>query len=335
MQFKSYNEMENHTKKAILNAVIEQGHASDDVMWCAREKIHGTNFSMWYDGTEFKVARRSGFMAWDTSFYDQCTIQKRYEKCIKNMYQYLVETDRMDNAEFELAVYGEYAGVMSTGKRIQTGIEYGDQDFYVFDIKINGYFIDDMTMDILCRENGMKTAPLLAVGTFEKVMAIPNDLQSVVIDYNKNLPIEIKKGTDNVAEGFVAKPVDPAFFRNGSRVAIKCKNEKWNEKARDKKTTVVAKNISENDQAIINELIKYATENRVKNVLSKIGVPSTNEFGKVMGMTAQDAIKDYENDFDVQLKEQADEPARVSRVFNSEVGNMIRPNWVAICDGTW
>lgn len=329
MIFKSYPEMENHSKSRIINAVIEQGHGAADVVWCSREKIHGTNFSFWYNGVDdARAARRTDFLEFADKFYDFTNIERRYQMCIQSLYLRLGLTTEV------MAVYGEYAGIMSSGKWIQTGIEYGPQDFYAFDIMVDGVPIDDDVMESACLDCGMKTAPLLKVGTFKEVMEVPNDLQSVVMTKNETGTFEIVKGTDNIAEGYVAKPRVGRRFWNGARVAIKCKNEKWSETAKGKGVKIEVKDISDKDASILAMLGDYITENRLKNVLSKIGVPETKEFGKVMGMLSKDIIKDYESDTETLVKD-ADEPSRVCRMMNTAVGNFIRPLWVDICDGAW
>ena len=87
MIFKSYPEMENHSKSRIINAVIEQGHGAADVVWCSREKIHGTNFSFWYNGVDdARAARRTDFLEFADKFYDFTNIERRYQLCIQSLY---------------------------------------------------------------------------------------------------------------------------------------------------------------------------------------------------------------------------------------------------------
>ncbi|ADM79877.1 RnlB-B RNA ligase 2 [Aeromonas phage phiAS5] len=341
MKFKSYPEMENHTKQKVIFAVQEQGHADSETLWVAREKIHGTNFSMWFDGTDFLPGKRSSFLAGEaSSFYDHQVIVARYERKIKDLYEIMITHGMVERGE-TIAVFGEYAGIMSYGKWIQTGIEYGPQDFYVFDIMVHRdeemEILADFNMAAMCDAAGLKTAPLLKIGTFAEIMKIPVDLQSVVMDVNAGKPVVIRVGDTNIAEGYVAKPAIAARFRNGNRVAIKCKNEKWSETGKGRAVQVEVKELSEKDKALVLDISRYITDNRLKNVLSKMGTPKTNEFGKVLGLMSKDVQKDYERDEldGVSVKESADEAGRVMRLINTEIGNMIRPNWVSICDGDW
>ncbi|QAX98490.1 RNA ligase 2 [Aeromonas phage AsFcp_2] len=341
MKFQGYPEMENHTKQKLIFAVQEQGFGGNDVVWTAREKIHGTNFSMWSDAERFTCAKRSQFIGEASGFYDHQVIVARYESKIKELRKAMIHLELCGEGA-AVGVFGEYAGIMTHGKWIQTGIEYGPQDFYVFDVLIqekdgSQFMLEDLQVEELCKALGLKTAPLLKVGTFAEIMKIPVDLQSVVMEVNAGKAIDIRVGTDNIAEGYVAKPNVPARFKNGNRVAIKCKNEKWSETGKGRAVQAVVKELSEKDNALVLDITRYITDNRLKNVLSKMDTPNTNEFGKVLGLMSKDVQKDYERDEldGVSVKEAADEAGRVMRLINTEIGNLIRPNWVSICDGDW
>lgn len=339
IKFKSYPEMENHTRTKTINLVVELGHAADSVEWVAREKIHGTNFSLITNGIEFTAARRSGLLEPEDKFYDRYVIERRYANNIIKLYHNMVRLGYVTPAE-QINVFGEYAGVMASGKWIQTGIDYGPQDFYPFDIMVLdaegnvSRIIDDNVFEDLIRDVQMKPAPLLARGTFKEIMSIPVDLQSVVIDYAAGNPFEIKVGTTNIAEGYVAKPNVSTRFGNGSRIAIKCKNEKWSEVGSGKAVQAKIVEMTDDDKAIVTELVQYITENRLKNVISKIGTPELRDFGKVMGLMSRDIQKDFELDTSKDLKD-TDDLSRVIRALNSDISAFIRPNWVDITDGNF
>ncbi|ETO29077.1 RnlB-A RNA ligase 2 [Reticulomyxa filosa] len=52
-----YPSIENHFNKREVNDLIAHGHAEPDVEWVACEKVHGTNFTILTDGTNFVAAR--------------------------------------------------------------------------------------------------------------------------------------------------------------------------------------------------------------------------------------------------------------------------------------
>eukprot|EP01084_Bolivina_argentea_P235736 396577_1 len=81
-------------------------------------------------------------------------------------------------------VFGEFAG-----PGIQKNVDYGDKDFYVFDIIVTTEsgdvtYVDDYMMESFCNTFKFKMAPLLGRGKLEELIKLPNDLDSVVQDYN-------------------------------------------------------------------------------------------------------------------------------------------------------
>ena len=102
---------------------------------------------------------------------------------------------------------------------------------------------------------------------------------------------------DNICEGIVIRPVVPMYLKNGSRVLIKSKNERFAEKKSVKKRNkLFAEPVpySETLQALIVEGEAYITENRLTNVLSHIGeVHFPKDFGRVMGLFSKDVLEDF------------------------------------------
>ena len=86
--------------------------------------------------------------------------------------------------------------------------------------------------------------------------------------------------------------------------------------------------MSDKDQEVLAELLTYNTENRVRNVLSKTGTPETKQFGMIMGLTVKDILEESDN-----LLDSAENPSVVKKTLVAEVSNLIRPNWVSICNG--
>ena len=116
---------------------------------------------------------------------------------------------------------------------------------------------------------------------------------------------------------------------NGERVAIKCKTTKFTEKKAKKATRFNAPvSLSEKDKNQLDEFVCYLTENRVKNVLSKLDLDSitAKDFGRIMGLTVQDAIEEISRNHGPFL-EQFEDPAMAKKLFVTEAQNMIRPVW--------
>lgn len=90
------------------------------------------------------------------------------------------------------------------------------------------------------------------------------------------------------------------YLRNGSRVLIKSKNERFAEKKSVKKRNKLFTEpvpYSEALLALIAEGETYVTENRLTNVASHIGeVHFPKDFGKVMGLLSKDVLDDFLKD---------------------------------------
>ena len=73
-------------------------------------------------------------------------------------------------------------------------------------------------------------AKTLFRGTLAECLKHPNGFQSKIAEWLGLPAIE-----DNICEGIVIRPVTPMYLRNGSRVLIKSKNERFAERKSVKK----------------------------------------------------------------------------------------------------
>ena len=93
------------------------------------------------------------------------------------------------------------------------------------------------------------------------------------------------------------RPVVPKFFRNGSRVLIKNKNERFSEKKKGGYKGLKLPKVKMNDavlQPVLEEMELYVTENRLNNVLSHIGeVDWSKDVFMVMGALSKDVLVDF------------------------------------------
>jgi Rnl2 family RNA ligase len=102
---------------------------------------------------------------------------------------------------------------------------------------------------------------------------------------------------DNICEGIVIRPVEPVYLRNGSRVLLKSKNARFAEKKAVKKRAPKLF-VEPSYSAMLNKLLivaeQYITENRLNNVVSKIGeVSLPKEMGKLIGLFSKDILDDF------------------------------------------
>lgn len=341
--FVKYSSLTNHYEGKFINGVIMNGLTGG--VWVAREKIHGANFSLiTSDGIKVIPAKRSGEILPTEQFYGCEPVVAKYSESVRKLWEMISTARQLSGVysdELVIQVYGEFAG-----RGVQKDVDYGEKDFYVFDIRVNGQFLPDNVVANYAVAVGLKMAPLLAYGTFDEIRTLPITFDSVINLANSGA-IPAKNGVEpefknfmtlkdgegeNIAEGFVMKPVQPAFMPNGERVAIKCKTTKFTEKKNKQANRFNAPSeLSETDKAKLNEFTCYLTENRVKNVLSKIDSANltAKDFGRVMGLTVQDALEEIERNYGPFI-EQFENPTLAKKTFTNEASSIVRANWGAI-----
>jgi len=251
------------------------------------EKLHGTNLSFVVNHNSLVACSRNQELT--DGFYNHTEIQDKYADRLDNVFRAL------DCKEIQ--IYGEYVG-----PGIQKGINYGERDWYVFDIKRDGRYLEPERVYDLCDVYGLKHVPVLWYCTLEEALVANNEFDSKVL-----------KVENNVCEGIVIKPTEVQYTEL-DRVIFKSKNEKWAEKAKVKKAPKVS--MTEGAKARLMLLLQYATENRVRAVASK-GVKDS--FGKLLGATASDALMDAKLDYP--LVDFSD----VTKAFNKELSSVVRP----------
>lgn len=331
--FKKYSSLENHYNSKFIEKLRTNGLTGGE--WVAREKIHGTNFSLIIERDAVTCAKRTGPILPAEDFYGYEIVLKNYADSIKSV-QDIMET----SAAVSYQVFGEFAG---TG--IQKNVDYGGKDFYVFDIIVTTEsgdvtYVDDYMMESFCKTFGFKLAPLLGRGKFEDLIKLPNDLDSVLPDYNFMVDnvglIEANahvwnaeaKGEVFTAEGYVLKPCYPLWLPNGNRVAIKCKNSKFSEKKKSDKPIKAAVVLSQDDMDLMWQFTDYVTVNRINNVISKIGEVTPKDFGKVMGLTVQDILEEAARE-ELELTD-AENPVEVKKQLVECVKETLRHVWIEL-----
>jgi Rnl2 family RNA ligase len=332
--FQKYPSLENHYNSKFISKIRFEG--KDLGEWVVREKIHGTNFSVIITKNSISACKRSGHILPSESFFGHEMVMKTYGPSFRKI-QTLIIDGKIDVEVYQ--IFGEFAG-----GGIQKEVDYGEKDFYVFDILTyrkdgTDFYYDDKSMTEFCSNFGLKTAPLIAYGTFDELSTTVNDFDSVVNYYNELVRMtDIEHANNhnfgylpsseagkNVAEGYVLKPIIPDFFNSGARIAIKSKNSRFTEKKKSDKPIKPKAELSENDQTILANLSEYSTWNRVSNVLSKIGEVGPKDFGKVMGLTMQDILIEAGRE-DVDLNS-ADDPSLIKKELQQIIIKTIREKW--------
>ncbi|WP_079240492.1 RNA ligase, Rnl2 family [Chryseobacterium indologenes] len=330
MIFKTYNAIENAYQARVIEQIRMQGFG--DEVFIVQEKVHGANFSFFTDGKEIKIAKRTAFIEKDEKFFNAHQMLERYRKNVIEVFQ-KVKTIHPDVET--VVIYGELFGggykhkevvPVKDAVKVQKGIEYAPyNEFYAFDIKLNGItYLDTEVVNQIFEETGFFYAKILFQGSLEEALKFPNV-------FNSKIPawLGLPELEDNRCEGTIVKTLKTRYFGNGARIILKNKNEKWVEKSKmvKKEGKTVQKQIhfSEKAQEIWEEIQKYATANRLNNVVSKIGEFEPKMIGKVIGLFSQDILEDFQKDFPAAFATiEKEEQKRINKKLNSLVIDFIK-----------
>jgi len=339
-EFKKFSSIENSYRVKYLELLKQ--YTLDDGTFVVSEKIHGANFSIWYDGTDLKCAKRSAFLKEDDNFSNFQEVRDRLRPNIQNLHTFLRVSQQNIEDPLEVAVYGELFGgsyphkdvsVDPGAKKIQKGIHYcPHNDFYAFDIRVNGVYLSVPEANDLFNRFGFLHAETLFEGSLKNCLEYKNEFQTTVPG-----KFQLPQIDDNFCEGVVIRPVEPRFFPNGSRVILKNKNAKWEEKSKasDRKPKIEVQ-LTDEEQRLYHEFHSLVTENRLVNVLSKFGPVGQKDFGKLLGEFSRDISEEFNKDFNEAFGELN---KSVQKIIKGKVqkaaSKIIRDHYVNIIDGTW
>ena len=301
LEFKKYSSIENSFSREFMEHVVAE--MPQDLEYVVQEKVHGANTSFLCDGETLRFAKRTSMLEEGEQFYDYPELLERYRDRVLKLFG---DIKAKYPEVTHISVFGEmfgglypHDGVKTKQKvsLIQRGVCYTpDHEFYGFDIYLfteaGGRFLPVDEVNEIFETNGFFYAKTLFRGTLTECLKQPNAFQSKIAEWLGLPAIE-----DNICEGIVIRPVTPMYLRNGSRVLIKSKNERFAERKSAKRRTklfVEPVPYSEELKALIVEGETYVTENRLANVVSHIGeVHFPKDFGKVMGLFSKDVLEDF------------------------------------------
>lgn len=329
MNFNKFSSIENVDRQKYIDKIVTEGKANQEFV--ATEKAHGANYSMYFDGVEFKHASRSGFISLDSNFYGiQNHIEYLKDKMIK-LYNIL-------GGDGLVSVYGEWFGgfypdnVSPAGtKKVQKEVCYcPHNDFYGFDIVKDGKHLSVDERNKAFDDAEFIYAKILYRGTLQECLDYPNDFITTIPSYFGLPEIE-----GNIAEGTVIEPVEYCTYSTGSRIILKNKNKKFKENKKDGSAKVKEiVNISDENKPILEWLLGCANENRLNAVVSKFDHLDDKSFGRVMGAMMMDIVDDYRNEFEKEIEDGIDdkEAKQIKKHLGKEVQLLIRENFVEILD---
>lgn len=164
------------------------------------EKIHGTNFGVGMTSGEREMlvsSRRLVLEREETNLYWRAAIEFKLEAFLN----YLLDVTLGSN----VIVWGEIFG--SGIQNLAYGGDPGELNYRVFDIQVNGQFLDTKEMRILCFEKFIDTVPILWSGpfSFEELEKHTNGKTTILGNHTR--------------EGVVVKPLTERYYRNGRCIA--------------------------------------------------------------------------------------------------------------------
>lgn len=322
MEFRKYTSIENSYDQDLIQLIIDENLSNETFV--VQEKAHGGNLSIWSDdGVNFKTAKRTAFLELDDKFYNHIAVLESLKPKLVQMWTLLNSKHQIEH----LTIFGEIIGGVyphnevtkdKTSIQVQKGVYYSpSNEFYAFDILLNNnLFLSIEEINNLFEQFEILYAKTLFKGTLKEVLEHPNTFQST-ISKDLNLP-EIK---ENTCEGIVIKTLKNLNFSSGKRIILKNKNEKWAEREKNKKRRKKPA-LGEEVKVLIEDIGSYVTENRLNNVISKIGEITQKDFGRIMRLFSKDVIDDFKKDYKEQIAKVEDKEFKL--VTKSITGKMAK-----------
>jgi Rnl2 family RNA ligase len=252
------------------------------VDWVVTEKIHGANFGIITDGVKVEFAKRKELLEPGEDFFGYLHKKAQLEVHAKEIFTLLQA--KIPNLQ-RVTIYGELFGgeyphpdvaAVEGRQAVQTGVYYSPNiEYCAFDIAVSGdfgsqYLDYDITLQVL-RDVGMMRAEPLFIGKFEQVFNYKIEFESTIPQILK-LPALHEA---NKAEGVVIKPVKSIYIETKKgRVRPIIKN-KIPEFAEDNRFHQAQKwdyqQQLDVELLISQQILKFLTLNRFKNIISKVG----------------------------------------------------------------
>lgn len=294
MEFIKYPSIENSYRSKFIDRIREM--EIDQLSWVVKEKIHGANFAFYVDlnTLEIKCAKRSAFLQPEEGFYNYQQVLERLKYNLINLASDIKVNYQSDTSLSHIIVWGELFGGTYSHKevkrlhysKVQSGVQYTNQiEFLAFDLAINNKLTSQAFAYSFFRMFKIPHVPILKTGTLDECLKYPNKFTTKV----PNL-YELPEIENNFCEGVVIVPNTPFFDHQGNRMALKNKNEAFKEV---KPTNKKPKFVNTQTQNLAS---MYINENRLQNVLSKLGEVSIKDFGLINSSLCNDALEDIIKD---------------------------------------
>ena len=256
--FSEYEHMQNHYN------YINLLETDNEFQWVVTEKIHGSNYSIIYDGTDILSCKRTSILKQEDKFFNYKNVTLKYTEDTKKIYEYLL---KIYPSLIQIQIYGELFGgrynneTTKNYSAIQNGMNYHPHhEFMFYDILIttHGKTHYMSKSDMLQMMNNikleLKMVPVILISNLENIMKL-NPKFETLVPGKYNLP----HMQNNYAEGYV---IHPYGEYEGTRKIFKFKNPSFAEIGFGVK--------KEKTPKFSDTVLQYITEHRYENVLSKL-----------------------------------------------------------------
>jgi len=168
-----------------------------DNIWEFTEKVDGTNIRVIWDGYRVSFKGRT----------DKAEIPKHLHARLEELFSGETKEEIFEQTfgNKEVILFGE-----GFGEKIQKGEAYGKIDFILFDVFIDGYWLERANIEGIAEKFEIKIVPVIIYGTLPQAVALI-----------ESKPMSLLKG--ETLEGVVGRPIIQMFNRNGERIIVKIK----------------------------------------------------------------------------------------------------------------
>lgn len=322
--FRKYSSIDNVYRTKTIRLIKEMGLEKEQFI--CTNKAHGANLSVINEAGKLTYAKRTGPIVNENFYSYECMVEREESK-FRALFEEIGDG----------IIYGELIGgnydhpdVKKYNEIcVQKGIQYSPkEEFYAFDLFINGEYVNYDTATKLFLRHGLLYAKVLFRGTLDQCLEYPNEFEDPVPEW-----LGLPKIENNSCEGVVIKPVNAHYFGNGSRIILKNKNEKFTEKKQGQPKVTIDTSLTKEAQEKYILFSAYINENRLRNVLSKMGEVNQKDFGRIAGLFTQDVLEDGEKD-GILLDGIGNQQKKfLKKCINRDCGDLLRENFVNIIDG--
>lgn len=172
--------------------------------WIFTEKIDGMNIRIEYDNSDLCY----GPARWFSGRTEKSNIPNDMFLYLEKEFKFSLLEKVFGNTK-NVVLFGEgYGGKIQKGSSLYRE----DNGFILFDIYIDGWWLERESVEHIAHELGCKCVPIIPGSTIKDGIAyVLSEPQSLITE------------TPTIAEGVVAKSDPLMFFRNGDMIAWKLK----------------------------------------------------------------------------------------------------------------